>query len=194
MLEQLHQWIVSTDFKVWYHINCLWRSDFLDTIMPYLRNQYLWVPLYLFFLVFMVYNYGWRGLAWCAGFLLCFAFADFISASMIKPFVHRTRPCNDPRLVNMVYLIVPRSSGLSFPSSHAANHFAMGTYIAITLHRVLKWIWPIPLLWAVAISYAQIYVGVHFPLDVLCGGALGALIGWLVSCLYHIRFTLARNI
>ena len=158
-----------------------------------LRNQFFWAPLYLFLLIFLVYNYGWRGLVWCAGFLLCFALGDLISASVIKPLVHRSRPCNDPRLRDFVQLIVPRSYGYSFPSSHAANHFALGTYMALTFHRRLKKIWPIPILWALAVGYAQVYVGVHFPFDVLFGGLLGVAIGFVVAKIYHLYFTLAVN-
>ncbi len=190
---QLPVWFEKPDFRIWYYINCVWRSPFLDAVMPFIRNQFFWAPLYLFLLVFILYNFGVRGLAWCAGFLLCFALGDFISASLIKPFVQRTRPCNDPRLASLVQLIVPRSSGYSFPSSHAANHFAMGTYMILTLGRRIKRIWPIPLLWALAIAYAQVYVGVHFPFDVLFGGALGIAIGVFLAWLYHRRFTLAIN-
>lgn len=193
MTGQLHDWFVTTDFRIWYYINCLWRSDFLDTVMPFVRNQFFWAPLYLFLLILMVYNFGWRGLVWCAGFLLCFALGDFISASIIKPLVHRTRPCNDPRLAELVQLIVPRSYGYSFPSSHAANHFALGTFMAVTLRRRVKGIWPVPMLWALLVGYAQVYVGVHFPFDVLCGSLLGIAIGLFVAWLYHLRFHLAAH-
>ena len=190
-MQQLPEWFEQPDFKIWFYLNCLWRSPFLDTVMPFIRNQYFWAPLYLFLLVFIPYNFGWRGLAWCAGFLLCFALGDSISASVIKPLVQRTRPCNDPRLANIAQLIVPRSTGYSFPSSHAANHFAMGTFMTLTLARRIKKIWPIPLLWALTIAYAQVYVGVHFPFDVLFGGLLGIAVGSFLAWLYHRRFTLA---
>lgn len=191
MALQLPDWFEQTDFRIWYYLNGLWRNDFLDAVMPFIRNQYTWAPLYLFLLVFIVYNYGAKGLAWCVAFLLCFAFGDFISASLIKPFVQRMRPCTDPRLKDIVQLIVPRSTGYSFPSSHATNHFAMGTFMAITLNRRMKGIWPIPMLWALAVGYAQIYVGVHFPFDVLCGAILGVFIGFFIAKAYHRYFTLA---
>lgn len=191
MIRQLHDWFVNTDFNIWYYLNCLWRNDFLDTIMPFIRNQYFWAPLYLFLLVFILYNYGAKGLAWCIGFLLCFAFGDLISGSVIKPLVGRMRPCTDPRLADYVQLIVPRSTGYSFPSSHATNHFAMGVFIAKTFHRRLKWLWPLPVFWALSVGYAQVYVGVHFPFDVLCGALLGSVIGLLVAKLYHRYFTLS---
>lgn len=191
---QLPVWFEQPDFTIWYHINSLWRSPLLDVVMPYLRNQFFWAPLYLFLLVFVLYNFGIKGLAWCAGFLLCFALGDFISASLIKPFVQRMRPCNDPRLAAYAQLIVPRSTGYSFPSSHAANHFAMGTFMAITFWKRGK-IWAVlSIFWAVLVSYAQVYTGVHFPFDVLAGGLLGAGIGVFVAWLYHKRFTLGARL
>lgn len=189
-MHEFHAWLIGLDFDVWYYMHALWRSDFLDAVMPYVRNQFTWAPVYLFLLIFMPYNFGWKGVIWLAGFLLCFALADSISASVIKPLVQRVRPCNDPRLADYLHLIVPRSSGYSFPSSHASNHFALGVFIMVTLHQRIPWFWPIPMFWAAIISYAQVYVGVHFPLDILVGGLLGATIGLTVGLTFnnHWRF------
>ncbi|MEO6833905.1 MAG: phosphatase PAP2 family protein, partial [Chitinophagaceae bacterium] len=189
-MHAFHIWLIGLDFNIWYYMNSVWHNDFLDAVMPYIRNQFTWAPVYLFLLIFMPYNFGWKGVIWLAGFLLCFALADSISASVIKPLVHRVRPCNDPRLADYLHLIVPRSSGLSFPSSHASNHFALGTFIMVTLHRRVPWFWPIPMFWAAIISYAQVYVGVHFPLDIFAGALLGAGIGLTVGLTFnnHWRF------
>lgn len=169
----------------------MWRSSFLDAVTPYLRNQFFWAPLYLFLLFFLPFNYGRRGWIWLAGFILCFAIGDSVSASIIKPLVHRLRPCNDPRLADYLQLLVPRSSGPSFPSSHATNHFALGTFWAATFHHRLKWFWPVPMLWAVIVGYSQVYVGVHFPLDVAAGAALGAGIGWGVAFFFNKKWHLS---
>jgi undecaprenyl-diphosphatase len=194
MVTRFPESLEPADFQIWFYLHHLLRGDVLDAVMPYLRNQYFWAPLYLFLLAFMAVNFGRRGLIWCAGFILCFALGDFISASVIKPLVQRTRPCNDLRLSAYLHLIVPRSTGYSFPSSHATNHFAMGTFSAITLNKAVRNIWSVPLLWGLLVSYAQVYVGVHFPFDVLAGALLGIIIGSLVARLYHYRFTLARAI
>ncbi len=156
--------------------------------MPYFRNQYFWVPVYLFLFIFMPLNYRRRGWYWLGGFLVAFALADYTSASIIKPLAGRLRPCNTPDLQPYVHLLVGCGSGLSFPSSHAANHFAFAAFISGTLGRtypgVRKWAW----IWAALVGYAQVYVGVHFPLDVAFGGLLGALLGGGVSRFYNRRF------
>lgn len=183
-------WLTSLDYELWHYLHTTWRNGLFDAVMPYIRNQFTWAPLYLFLLFFMPANFGKRGWLWCLGFLLCFAVADSISGSLIKPYIGRVRPCNDPRFAQLVHLLVPRSSGWSFPSSHAANHAALGAFSAVTLHGRLRWLWPIPAFWALAVSYAQVYVGVHWPMDVIAGGLLGAGIGIFVAKLFERRWSL----
>jgi undecaprenyl-diphosphatase len=192
-MEQSPNWLESLDFQLWYYLHAVWRSSFLDAVMPYVRNQFTWAPLYLFLLVFMPYNFGRRGWIWLLGFVLCFAVGDPVSGTFLKSLVQRVRPCNDPRFADMLHLIVPRSSGWSFPSSHATNHFALGTYAAVTFHGRLRWLWPIPMVWALAVGYAQVYVGVHFPFDVVAGSVLGVVIGLLVALLYNRRWLLSKD-
>jgi membrane-associated phospholipid phosphatase len=190
MLERLYRTLLALDYEIWYYVNTQWNNSFLDAVMPWLRNQYTWAPLYLFLLLFMTMNFGRRGWLWCLGFLLTFALADYISASIIKPAFHRTRPCNNPYLREILHLIVPRSSGYSFPSTHAANHFALGCFSALTLGRRYRWVWFAAAAWAILVSYAQVYVGVHFPMDVAAGASLGICIGMLTGNLFNYRFDL----
>lgn len=191
MLQKLHEILVYADYNAWYYLNNLWRNDFLDTVIPFFRNQWTWVPLYLFLLVFMLINYGYRGVVWCLFFIGTFALSDQISAHVLKEIFHRTRPCNNPQLAGIVHIIVPCGSGYSFPSSHAANHFSLAVFGAITLQQRVKWVWYAALFWAISVSYAQVYVGVHFPLDVTCGGLLGIAIGMTTARLFHMKFSLA---
>ncbi len=190
MVQWLHDHLIYWDLKTWYYLHATWRSPFLDAVVPYLRNQYTWAPLYLFLLVFMPLNYGKKGFIWCLAFLTCFAMCDYISASLIKPYFHRVRPCNNPSLFPLLHLIVPRSSGYSFPSSHAANHFGLGVFMATTIGRQYKWVFYAAILWAVLVSYAQVYVGVHFPLDVFCGGLLGISIGIFMGKVFNKKLLL----
>ncbi len=184
------QSILILDHKIWFYLNVSWRNDFLDAVVPFLRNQWTWAPLYLFILVFMLYNFKKTGLLWCLFFLATFALADQASAHYLKPLFQRIRPCNDLSLQKVVQIIVPCGSGFSFPSSHAANHFALGVFAAITLQKQVKYIWFFALLWAASVSYAQVYVGVHFPLDVFCGGILGTIIGIFTAWLFHLKWKL----
>jgi undecaprenyl-diphosphatase len=163
----------------------------LDTVVPFLRNQWFWAPLYLFLLLFMPRTFGKYGWLWCAGFIVTFGLSDQLSAHLIKPIFGRLRPCNDPVLSTITHLLVDCGSGKSFPSSHAANHFALAVFSGVTLAHMARWVWLAGLLWAASVAYAQVYVGVHFPLDVTAGGLLGAGVGLLTGKLFNNRFRLS---
>ncbi len=190
MLYKLKHFIFYLDYTVWYYLNVQWHNPVLDLIVPFLRNQWFWAPLYLFLLLFMPMNFGKKGWLWCLGFLITFGLTDSISADLIKPFFHRLRPCNTSELMGLVHIIVPCGSGYSFPSSHASNHFGMAFFGAWTLKNTYKSIWWIAVPWAIIVSYAQVYVGVHFPLDVTCGAALGIGIGLITGTIFNRYFKL----
>jgi membrane-associated phospholipid phosphatase len=161
-------------------INYSWHNGFFDWLMPWLRNSNVWIPLYFFLLLFAVLNYkktGWWWIVFAAGTVV---FTDFVSSDIIKHNIIRLRPCNDPSIADWVRVLVgyrPQSS--SFTSSHAANHFGMAMFLYLTLkEHTGKW-GNIFFLWALCISFAQVYVGVHYPLDITCGALIGILIGYL---------------
>jgi membrane-associated phospholipid phosphatase len=182
--------LVSWDHILWYYMNTQWHNPFLDCVVPFLRNQWFWVPLYLFLALFMPSRFGRKGWLWCAFFIITFSLSDQISATLLKPYFHRLRPCNNPYLASIIHNIVPCGSGYSFPSSHACNHFSLGIFSAVTLGRLAKWITPVAIAWAVLVSYAQVYVGVHYPLDVTCGGLLGIMIGITTGKFFNRYFVL----
>ena len=177
MHNTLHDQLVYWDHVAWFYLNVKWHNAVLDTVMPFVRNQWFWTPLYLFLAIFMPSHYRKQGWILCAMFLITFAISDQVSASLIKPFFNRVRPCNNETLHGIVHLLVPCGNGKSFPSSHASNHFALAWFMSLTLGRMARWVWPAALLWAVLVCYAQVYVGVHYPLDVFAGGTLGTCVG-----------------
>ncbi len=185
MLRQIHDLLVRWDHGVWYYMNTQWHNSFFDAIIPFFRNQWFWVPLYFFLALYMPSRFGRRGLMWCTVFIISFIISDQVSAHLMKPYFHRLRPCNNPALTSIIHLLVQCGSGYSFPSSHAANHFAMGIFSAVTLSRRVKWIWTIAITWAVMVSFAQVYVGVHYPIDVTCGAILGIIIGMSTGGLFN---------
>lgn len=117
---------------------------------------------------------------------------DFISSTVIKQLVIRVRPCHEVSLADHIRILVnycPKSS--SFTSSHAANHFAVAMFLFLTLRkRVGNWT-GILFFWAFSICYAQVYVGVHYPIDVTCGALIGILIGYLCGKLFNRNYNLA---
>ncbi len=182
-MEQLFQ----LDQQIFWLINVEWANVAFHTIMPFLRNKLLWGPLYLFLLSFIVINEPKRAYAIIAFALLCVFLTDQLTASVMKPYFDRLRPCQLTEWQDQINVLVRCGGGRSFPSAHAANHFGVAVFIGgLFAHRSKL---PLFLLciWAAAISYAQVYVGVNFPLDITVGAILGMLIGWLcISLLFRI--------
>jgi undecaprenyl-diphosphatase len=104
----------------------------------------------------------------------------------------RLRPCNDPINSLHMRLLVECGSGYSFPSSHATNHFGMSLFLYFSFGKFYKWIKPTVILWAALVSYAQVYVGVHYPIDVFTGAIIGSLIGFLIAKLFNRLIVLER--
>ncbi len=179
--------LIAFDQYIFEIINGHTHNAVLDWLMPIWREKSTWIPFYLALAVFLGYKYRKAGLYLILGLALSVGLADTISSKVIKPAVHRLRPCNDPEIKDEVQLLVHCGSGYSFTSSHAANHFAVAAFLSLTLglhYRRIRW----PLhLWAASIALGQVYVGVHYPLDILMGAFLGLIIGNIVAKTY-LRF------
>lgn len=169
------------DQQIFFFINRQLSNPAFDFIMPYVRERDFWIPLYVllvFYFVRLLKKWSWVALVTAA---ITVVITDQLSSSLLKPWIARLRPCNDPSLAEQVQLIVNCGSGFSFVSSHAANHFGIACFLIVMLQHRLKWILPVALFWAALVSFAQVYVGVHYPLDVICGGLLGVAIGILAG-------------
>ncbi len=178
--------IEPIDRKLFFLVNNRMANDFFDGLMPLLRESGLWMPLYLFMLVFMLVNFGNRAWLWIL-FAACTAAAcDLVSSRLIKDHIFRLRPCNNPDLAAYIRVLVnyrPQSS--SFTSSHATNHFGMAMFFVTTLKAYTsKWVL-LFFAWAAIICFAQVYVGVHYPFDVVSGGLLGCGLGYIFAIIFN---------
>jgi len=170
--------LLALDYELLKYINGIWHHSFLDVFFSVFRNKYIWIPLYFFIIIFCVFNFR---KAWLYIFVmvLTVTLADVCSSHILKKNVKRLRPCNNEILKETFRPVVGCGRSFSFTSSHAANHFSLAV--------ILSFILPIAVgskfllfLWASTICYAQVYVGVHYPSDVICGALLGALIAFIV--------------
>jgi len=180
MLDQLLQF----DRHLFYIINHDWTNPFFDSVMPWLRTPTNWIPLYIIIIAFCLWKYGKKGLVIIALIAASAGVADFTSASIIKPIVHRLRPCYDPVTSKTDIERVGCGDRYSFPSTHATDHFAMAIFMALVFCKKWRWVWFWGILWAGLISFAQVYVGKHYPLDVFCGALYGSFLGWLMYRLF----------
>lgn len=162
------------------------RADWLDPVMVSITAMWVWIPLYalLLFMVFKQYGKrGWWILLAVALLILC---TDQLSAHVCKPLFHRLRPCFNPELEGLVNLPKGLPGGrYGFVSSHAANTFGIAAFLTAVLRKQWHWIGWVLYFWAFLSSYSRIYVGVHYPGDILAGAVLGILIGlifWKLLC------------
>lgn len=174
------------DQTVLFHVNQVWQNSLFDTVMPWMRESVIWLPLYLFFIVLAIYNFGKKGFYWVLFLIATIALSDQVSSHLIKPWVARVRPCNDPFMLQYLKLRVSHcSGGFSFTSSHAANHFSIAMFIVTSLKaftgKKINWLF----VWAGIICYAQMYVGVHYPLDITGGTIVGLACGWLTARVFQ---------
>ncbi|HUZ59362.1 MAG TPA: phosphatase PAP2 family protein [Hanamia sp.] len=186
--------IKQFDYRLFAKMNGQWHNSFFDVFFPFIREPTVWVPFYFFLVVFITLNFKTRGWLWVLFFLLNVILSDQVSSHLIKDNFWRLRPCHDPFLFGHIRFLVaycPVSS--SFTSSHAVNHFAAAMFIFTTFKKALSPKWGYFLfLWAFAISYAQVYVGVHFPFDVFCGIILGVILGYIPATIFNRKIGLEK--
>ncbi|MEO5998994.1 MAG: phosphatase PAP2 family protein [Chitinophagaceae bacterium] len=186
--------IIQFDLWLFFKINRTWTGNFFDILFPLLRESVIWIPLYLFLLLFVWINFGVKGLYWAVALICTASLCDIVSSHIIKENIIRLRPCRTPGIEAQVRFLVkycPMSS--SFISSHATTHFGIAGFVYATLRPYTSaWI-TLFFGWAAIISYAQVYVGVHFPVDVFCGALVGCLLGYGMSKLFNRYITLIIN-
>ena len=178
-------------------INTILTHPLLDKIFPLWRDSELWVPFYLFLIVLAIVNFGKKAGSWILFAIINVALTDQASSSLIKNWFARIRPCNEELLVGKMRLLLEHcSGGFSFTSSHATNHFGFAMFVFLTTRHLFgkwgKWLF----VWAATISYGQVYVGVHYPIDIVFGALLGSGIGALTAGYYNRKIgpiTLSQN-
>ena len=170
-------WLLGWDVKVFYLINGTLQNGIFDLLMPILTNLHNWrVPLGGVWIALIIK--GGKRERWIAGTaVLALFLSDQLSSHFLKPLLSRVRPCH---VLSGVRLLVGCPHSYSLPSSHAANCFSIATLFSLEYRRVV-----LPLMGvALLISYSRIYVGVHYPFDVLSGALLGSICGggtWMMK-------------
>jgi membrane-associated phospholipid phosphatase len=173
---------VQWDIELFEFVNTSMSNVIFDILLPWVREPLFWMPLYIFIFAFVFFNFGRKAYWFVIFFILTVSTSDLISSKPIKKTIKRIRPCN----TEYIHVIerVECGSGYSFTSTHASNHFAMASFLVLTLGRYFRkinaWCW----LWASFVGLAQVYVGVHFPMDILGGALLGIVIGKIWALLF----------
>ena len=171
------------DQQIFLFLNSL-NSPFWDKVMFVISGKVIWAPLYLGILIYIGINYKKKFFLILPFIILAVALADQVSVQLFKNLFQRLRPCHEPSLEGMVHLVNGECGGLyGFVSSHASNSFNVALISLMLIKK--RWYTVSIVLWAAIIGYSRIYLGVHYPGDVVCGSLLGALIGWSMYKLYE---------
>ena len=185
MLERLDQNLLL-------FLNSL-NSPFWDQVMYSISGTVIWIPLYLAILVAFGVKYKRKFLVLILMIIIAITLSDQ-SSVLFKNSFQRLRPCHEPALEGLVHIVKGRCGGsFGFVSSHASNAFTAAIFSLLLIRK--RWFTYSMIFWALLVGYSRVYLGVHYPGDVICGSLVGVIIGWGVYKFYELgdRKLLSRS-
>ena len=155
------------------------HNPYFDQFMFLFSNKWIWVPMYAMILIILYKRYSWKAaLLFFVAIALTITITDQLCASIIRPLFERMRPANPAEPLSQVIHVVNgyRGGPYGFPSCHAANSFALATFLTLLRRRWLFGV--VVFLWAALNAYSRLYLGVHFAGDLIVGAIIGSLVGF----------------
>lgn len=173
--------ILKWDYETLVAINRLGNS-ILDPIMILLSDKVIWIPLYLWVIYTVIVKYDRDFSLPLLLIIITVIFCDQITSSIMKPFFERLRPCHDPEINDLLRLVTRCGGQFGFASSHAANTAGLAAATWLSIGRGSQWLF----LWSGLVAISRVYLGVHFPFDVIVGYGLGIAVAvflWKITTL-----------
>nr|WP_288836326.1 phosphatase PAP2 family protein [uncultured Flavobacterium sp.] len=178
MLDKL----LSLDVQLLVYLNGL-GSESYDSLWLFITKQTNWIPLFLILLYVIYKKIGGKQILYVLLFVALLIFITDQCTNLFKHGVQRLRPCNNPDVYSMIR-VVKKTKSFSFFSGHAANSMAAAVFIYHLIKPYFKYTFLL-FLWPLIFAYSRIYLGLHYPLDILSGYLFGMLTGWLVFRIYQ---------
>ncbi len=173
--------IITEDKEIFLLLNNLGSEPF-DEFWKMISATWIWIPLYVIFFYLIFKNFKLKNLIFILIFIALGVTVSDQLAGVFKYGIARLRPCHDPTLEHLMRT-VKCGGQFGFYSSHASNTFFIASFMSFMLFKKYKFLPYILFFWATVVSYSRIYLGVHFPLDLLMGAAMGFLLGGFFSTL-----------
>lgn len=178
------QAVTDCDTKVFLFFNGM-HNEYFDYFMNTYSGKWVWIPMYAAIWYVMLCNFRWKTTLLCMiGLALTIAFADQVCDTLIRPYVERMRPSNlNNPLSEFVHVVNNHRGGrYGFPSCHAANSFGLASFLLFLFRK--RWLTVFMMAWALLTCYSRVYLGMHYPGDLLVGSLVGATGAWLVYRLF----------
>lgn len=178
------QGVIDMDTNIFLFINGM-HNTFFDYFMSTYSDKWGWTPMYVAIWYVMLRNFHWKITLFCMiGLALTITFADQISAACIRPYVERMRPSNlNNPISDMVHIVNNHRGGrYGFPSCHAANTFGLAFFLFFLFRK--RWLTLFFMAWALLTCYSRVYLGVHYPGDLLAGTVVGLIGAWPIYRLF----------
>jgi len=182
MLELLNQ----LDQQLFLFLN-QFHSKGLDIFMGIITDKKPWIPFYALIIWFLFWKYHRKAISMIVAIVITIALCDQFASGFCKPFFARLRPCYNEEIKHLIHLVGGCGGNFGFISSHSANTFGLATFLFLLIKNdfpQVRWMFA----WAAVVSYSRVYVGVHYPGDVLVGALSGAFWAVIVFYLYQIWY------